>query len=339
MAKKKNFEEAHLGELKLKNRLIRSATWEGLADAGHMPEEMYRIYGELADGGVGAIITGFTSVSDNDHYFSGMARLSNDDLIPEHKRLTDIAHRENIPIIAQLALGEYRRGMERCPIDKMDARDIAIVIALFTQAAKRAEEAGYDGVQIHAAHSFFLSRFISPLFNHRSDSYGGSNENRARIVLDILRQIKKNCPRLHVTMKINCDDFMPGGLAPLDSLSICELVAENGMDSIEVSGNGTSVPGIRPGVDEAYFKDFALALSGRIQIPIILVGGHRSPENMEKVLNQGDIEFLSLSRPLIREPSLPLRWQEGDKSPSKCISCNACYETPGHQCLFRLQRQ
>ena len=332
---KRIFESASLGKLTLENRLIRSATWEGLADAaGHMPGELYQVYEGLAKGGVGAIISGFTSVSDDDRYFGGMARLSNDGLIEGHKRLTDICHAENRRVLVQLALGEYHRNID---IDDMTEADITAVIRLFVDAARRAEEADYDGVQIHAAHNFFLSRFISPAYNHRSDEYGGSAAGRGKIILDILWGVKDAAPGLHVTMKINCSDFMPGGLTSAESLGICQLCADAGMDSIEVSGNGTSVAGIRAGVNEAYFKEFALALADAVSIPIILVGGHRSLKSMESVLNEGKIEFLSLSRPLVREPDLPSRWQSGDTAPSKCVSCNMCYQTPGHKCVFRLK--
>lgn len=127
--------------------------------------------------------------------------------------------------------------------------------------------------------------------------------------MEILRDIKKSHPDLHVTMKINCNDFVQGGLTPEDSMTICKLCADAGMDSIEVSGNGTSAANIRAGENEAYFKDFASELADSVDVPVILVGGHRSIENMEKVLNESKIEFLSLSRPLIREPNLPNRWQ------------------------------
>ncbi|MBQ9346018.1 MAG: NADH:flavin oxidoreductase [Oscillibacter sp.] len=334
------FDSLDLGKLHLKNRLIRSATWEGLADeAGHMPEALYRTYEGLAQGGVGCIISGFTSVADNDHYFGGMARLSNDALIPEHRRLTELVHRYDCPILAQTALGEYSaHGRRDIAIDDLTAGDIAEIITLFVSAAVRAKAAGYDGVQIHAAHGFFLSRFISPAYNHRTDAYGGSAGRRGAILLDILRGIRKEAPDLHITMKINSGDFIPGGLTAQESMDICKACAEAGMDSIEVSGNGTSVAGIRPGVNEAYFREFAAKLAREVPIPVILVGGHRSIANMERVLHETEIACLSLSRPLIREPDLPRRWAAGDTGPSKCVSCNLCYQTPGHQCVFLLSR-
>ena len=137
-------------------------------------------------------------------------------------------------------------------------------------------------------------------------------------------------------MKINSSDFIYGGLDENGSMRIC-LACAPYLDSIEVSGNGTSVGGIKAGVNEAYFKRFALALAEKTDIPVILVGGHRSIDNMNNVLNEGKIEYLSLSRPLIREPDLIERWQSGDCSPAKCVSCNMCYRTPAHKCIFRLR--
>lgn len=329
------FDNTTLGNIEMKNRLIRSATWEGMADEeGHINDGLLLVYEGLAKGGVGAIITGFTSVADDDHYFGGMVRLSNDSLTADHKALTEIAHKNNCPVIVQLALGEYNGSYRDMSINDLTVEDIKRIKERFVLAAYRAEKAGYDGVQIHAAHGFFLSRFISPAYNHRLDEYGGSAANRGRIVAEIIQQIKRECPQLHITMKINCSDFMLGGLTPSDSLLIGKQCVNAGLDSIEVSGAGTSVPRIKPGVNEAYFKEFALALAEQIDVPVILVGGHRSMESMEAVLNEGRIAYLSLSRPLIREPDLPNRWHNGNTSPAKCVSCNMCYRTPAHQCVF-----
>ncbi len=319
------FDKTKIKNLKLKNRLFRSATWEALADAdGHFDEEIYNIYDALAAGGVDCIISGFTSVSDDDRYFGGMARLSNDGLIAEHTRLTDIVHRNDIPIIAQLALGEYQNK----EIDELTENDIDTIREMFVSAADRAVLAGYDGVQIHAAHGFFLSRYISPAHNRRA--------NPEQLIIDIAKAVRERHPELHITMKINSSDFMYGGLDENGSMRIC-LACAPYLDSIEVSGNGTSVGGIKAGVNEAYFKCFALALAEKVDIPVILVGGHRSIDNMNNVLNEGKIEYLSLSRPLIREPDLINRWLRGKCSPAKCVSCNMCYRTPAHKCIFKLR--
>ena len=198
------------------------------------------------------------------------------------KRLKDTVHAHNVPIIAQLALGEYRNK----EIGELTDSDIGNISEMFISAADRAVLAGYDGVQIHAAHGFFLSRYISPAHNRRA--------NPEQLIIDIARAVRKRHANLHITMKINSGDFMFDGLDENGSMRIC-LACAPYLDSIEVSGNGTSV------------------------------GGHRSIDNMNNVLNEGKIEYLSLSRPLIREPNLIDRWKRGECSPAKCVSCNMCY--------------
>ena len=326
------FDAIELKNLHLKNRLVRSATWEGLADDdGNISDDTYKIYRELARGGVGAIITGFTSVAANDHYFGGMMRLCDDKLIPQYRRLVEIIHAENCAAISQLALGAFYKNSVELGENEMTTTDVRDVIKMFVDAAIRAQACGFDGVQIHAAHFFFLSRFISPRINYRTDEFGGSTQRRAKILLDILRGIKA-ATNLHVTTKINSSDFTSGGLDEDESLQICKLLVAGGIDSIEVSGNGTSVSGIRAGVNEGYFAEFAARLAEEVSVPVICVGGWRSRQVMEKILNATKIELLSLSRPLVREPDLPKKFLDGVSEVSKCVSCNACYSTPAHRC-------
>jgi 2,4-dienoyl-CoA reductase-like NADH-dependent reductase (Old Yellow Enzyme family) len=334
------FETVQLGNLSLKNRLVRSATWEGIARPdGSVTEQAYAIYDELASGGVGAVITGFTSVALHDYYFGGMMRLWDDALIGQYTRLTDIIHAHGTPVITQLALGAYYREVDgqylQVEPDDMTTDEIQLVIRQFIDAAVRAEKAGFDGVQIHGAHFFFLSRFISPAVNHRKDEYGGSLEKRSRILVDILKGIRKSAPSLHVTVKINCSDFTCGGLDGDDCVAICKLLDAAGIDSIEISGNGTSVAGIRAHKNEGYFLPVAAKVAEKVACPVIVVGGFRSLDTMEAVLSNTKIQFISLSRPLLREPDLPQKMRQDAGYISKCGSCNACYSSPAHKCVFR----
>lgn len=339
---RKIFESAKLGRLAVKNRLIRSGTWEGMAPSdGSVTDDLLQKYTALAEGGAGTIVTGFTSVADEDAYCETVMRLSNDVLIPRYRELADAVHARDCRIMAQLALGGFFRktgsASEQIEIDDMSADDIEHAVCQFGAAAGRAARAGFDGVQIHAAHFSFLSRFISPLHNHRRDAYGGSTEGRSRILLEVLREIRKNAPALHVSMKLNISDQKPGGLEPQESFRIAEMMADAGLESVEVSATDTAVTHIKAGVNEAYFYDFGKPLAERIAIPVILVGGHRSLEHMEVVLNDSRVEFLSMARPLIREPDLPNRWLGGDTAPARCVSCNACFRTPNHDCVFVLK--
>ena len=334
-------DETTMGGIPMKNRLVRSATWENLVDRnGLFDENFIQLYEKLAEGGVGLIITGFTTVSDMDDDFGGMMRLDNDELIPQFQKLVQAVKKFDCPIIPQLALGSYRKkdanGVHRkIEITEMEHQDIAQVVDLFSQAAVRAQKAGFDGVQIHAAHGFFLSRCLSPLYNKRHDQYGGFPENRARILTEIIDAVREKTGNFHISMKINCEDFQIGGLSAFDSRVICNQIVLHGINSIEVSGNGASRSGIKAHINEGYFQTYAAELQKNISVPVISVGGYRSVEYINKVLNETPLEYISLSRPLIREPELPKRWKNGNLTPSACISCNACYTTQGHGCIFK----
>ena len=335
------FDQTVLGGIPLKNRLIRSATWENLVDGnGVFDDTLIPLYAELAKGGIGLIITGFTTVSDADDYFGGMMRLGNDAMIPQFRELVQAVHAFDCPVMPQLALGCYRtRGVDgilrRLEMPEMEHEDIADIVDLFVQAARRAKKAGFDGAQIHAAHGFFLSRSLSPLHNTRLDCYGGSLKNRARLLMEVVDAVREEVgSEFHLSMKINCEDFQMGGLSAPDSRTVCLLAVEHGLDSIEVSGGGASRSGVRAGVNEGYFLSYAVELQSMVDVPVITVGGYRSVECITRVLNEMPLSYVSLSRPLIKEPGLPNRWKAGDRAPSTCISCNACYETPGHHCIF-----
>ena len=334
------FEPVKLNNLTVRNRLVRSATWEAIADTdGNLKEEAYSIYSELAKGGVGVIITGFTSVAPYDHSFDGTMRLCDDALIPQYSKLVDVIHADGCPVITELALGDYYRETNdrymQVEIDDMRKSEIQLVVRRFVDAAVRAEAAGFDGVQLHAAQFFFMSRFISPAANHRTDEYGGSTENRSRILLEIMDGIREAAPTLHITIKINSSDFIFGGLDAAECIAICKLLDQAGIDSIEISGNGTSVGGIKTHVNEGYFASIAAAVAEAVSCPVIVVGGFRSMDTMKSVLNKTKIGFISLSRPLIREPDLPNQMKTGASTVSKCVSCNRCYSSPSHICIFR----
>lgn len=180
-----------------------------------------------------------------------------------------------------------------------------------------------------------MSRFISPAINRRKDEFGLTTDNRSRILIDILNGIRQKAPSLHISIKINSNDFTYNGLNEDESLIICKLLDDAGIDSIEVSGNGTSVRGIKPKINEGYFVPFAKILSESVKCSVMVVGGFRSKEIMENVLNNSKIELISLSRPLIREPELPSKMKEDSNYISKCISCNGCYSSIAHKCIFR----
>jgi 2,4-dienoyl-CoA reductase-like NADH-dependent reductase (Old Yellow Enzyme family) len=214
----------------------------------------------------------------------------------------------------------------------MTLEDINAAIKAFGDAAERALRAGFDGVQIHGAHSYLLSQFLSPAFNHRTDAYGGSIVNRARMLLEVLQGIRKRVGVDYpVLIKMNCRDFLKGGLELEDSVRAGAMLQEAGIDAIEVSG-GTYLSGdlmpIRKGItqeeDEAYFKAEARVFKERIDLPIILVGGIRSFLVAEGIVDNEIADYIALCRPLIREPALINRWRSEDLSKSTCLSDSQC---------------
>jgi 2,4-dienoyl-CoA reductase-like NADH-dependent reductase (Old Yellow Enzyme family) len=204
----------------------------------------------------------------------------------------------------------------------------------FGQAARRAKEAGFDGVQIHAAHGYLHSQFLSPAFNRRKDAHGGPVERRARAILETVEAIRASVGHdFSVLIKMNCRDFLPGGLTIDDSLKVGGMLQQIGIDAIELSG-GTIISGklgpVRPGISsedkEAYFREEGKAFREKLRVPLILVGGIRSFQVAERLVNGGYADYVSMSRPFVRESGLVRRWALGDRRKSACLSDTLCRE-------------
>jgi 2,4-dienoyl-CoA reductase-like NADH-dependent reductase (Old Yellow Enzyme family) len=334
------FDNTNLSKMELKNRFIRSATWEELADEkGHLTDELVSLYENLGKGGVSTIITGFANVMEFDQPANNMIGIYNDIFIEEYKRLTNKVHKYDANIIMQIVQGGPKWGpsavehlVTKTTPKEMTKEEINEVVQAFADAALRVKKAGFDGVQIHVAHGFLLSMFLNPYYNKRADEYGGSIENRAKIVSASYESVRKAVGEdFPVLVKINCEDFMDDGLTAEDSLYVCKVLSEKGVDAIEVSGGSYSsrknegpIRRVDTQENESYFKDYAARIAEEVKVPVSLVGGNRSLINMDKILNNTKIEYFSMARPFICEPDLINRWQAGNTKPTKCISHAAC---------------
>lgn len=357
------FDQTQFAGIKLKNRFIRSATYDGFADErGHMTEELFRVYENLAKGGVGTIITGLTFVSDLEQPYPGQMGIYDDSFIDDYKKLTEMSHRYNANIILQIAcLGSQTSlnasggkvmwgpsaiedlGYKTTP-KEMTTQEILLVQTAFADAALRAKKARFDGVQVHVAHGYLLSKFLTPYYNRRTDGYGGSIENRAKMVLETYKAIREKVgPEYPVLIKINSEDYMNQGMTFEECRYVCKKLVELGVNAIEISGGSSSS---RPdeGVvrkitseQESYFKPYAAEIAQEINVPVILVGGNRDFELLTEILNQTAIEYVALCRPLICESNLINRWQSGDLKRAKCVSCNKCFRRGGTICIFKRQ--
>ncbi len=361
------FEPGSVGSMDVKNRLVRSATYEGLADENGIVGERYiELYEKLARGGVGLIITGFAYVRKDGIALRNQTGLHSDECVSPLSKMVKVVHAvdPDVKVVVQLSHGgrqanpKLTGGMLIAPSpipDKsvnvtpreMTSEEVEEVIDDFVRAAERAKDAGFDGVQIQACHGYLISQFLSPYSNRRNDEYGGSAENRARILLEIIRRVKKECGGdWPVLVKLQMDDFVAdeNRLKPPESVEIARMVSEAGADAIEVSGgiyessiygNLTSVRlNVGKGEPEAYFLPLAVEAKRSVTSkPIMLVGGIRSKTVAEEIIEKGQADFISMSRPLIRDPELPLKWMKGENLKSDCVSCNDCLRVAGKQGL------
>ncbi len=347
----KLFENSQLNTLLLENRFVRSATWEGMAGSdGSCTPLLVETIVNLAKGGVGLIISGHAYVQAVGQAGPYQLAINDDKHIPGLRRLTDAVHKEGGKIIVQLAHAGCQAdtklsGMEAVGpsvfevngnrlCSEMTLDEISETVRAFGEAAGRAKKAGFDGVQIHAAHGYLLCEVLSPFYNKRTDEYGGSLENRARIVLESYRAIRNTTgSAFPVLIKINSEDFLENGLTIIETIEISGMLKNEGINAIEMSGGTIQsdkklVP-VRAGIDseekEVFYREAASRYKKQINVPLILVGGVRSYTIAEQLVANGITDYISLSRPLIREPGLINRWKSGDHSKAECISCNACF--------------
>lgn len=326
------FDTTQIKGMELKNRFIRSATWENMATReGGLSERLLNEYDKLASGGVGLIISGTVYLSPS---IAKHMVLASDQAVSEYRRLADMVHQRHCKILLQV---NYADRSEQSPLPAdLSQEQIRAIIMEFGNVAARAEQAGFDGVQLHAAHGFFLSRFIHPLVNRRTDEYGGSPENNLRILSEIYDEIRRRTrPEFQIFMKINSIDGRNPALVFDACRHTCRHFAEKRMDAIEISGNVFDFPDTRINpYRESVLRDYAAQIAADVDIPIILVGLNRSCATMTEILNATKIRYFSLSRPLIREPNLIELWRQNPTYVPQCISCNQCFRPDGNTCIF-----
>ena len=312
------FDTAYIGNLKVRNHFLRSATYEGRADDDGSPnDEILRIYRELAEGGIGTIITSYTYIADYEKPADNQLGIYSDELTAKYKPLTEAVHSGGSRIIMQLVHGssfrqadpDNARIMGPSAIEHPDSgltpkemtiSDIKDMAELFAKAAARAKDAGFDGVQIHAAHGYQLSQWITPTFNRRTDEYGGSALNRFRIISDVYYAVREAVGAdFPVWIKINSSDEVPGGITVEDFLEMGREAARIGIDAIEVSGNRWRY---HPETDRAYYREAAVRLAELIDKPVILTGGLRELSQLEEISSSSKVNLFGFARPLITDP-------------------------------------
>jgi 2,4-dienoyl-CoA reductase-like NADH-dependent reductase (Old Yellow Enzyme family) len=346
------FEKTSIRSMHLPNRFVRSATWEGLADKdGAVTQKLTEMMTVLAGGEVGLIISSYAFVSPEGQSSPGQLSVYDDRFLPGLRDMAQAVQAAGGKIALQLVHGGCygnakltglgligpstveKDGQVTCR--QAGSKDINAIISAFARAAGRAQQAGFDAVQIHTAHGFLLSQFLSPAFNRRNDEYGGSLENRARLVLEVVKSVRATVgPEYPILIKLNSEDFLEGGMTRAEAIRVAVLLEKASVDAIELSGGTVASPEKflppRPGrlktpEQEAYYLEAARLYKHKVIIPLMLVGGVRSYDIAAKLVRNGTADYIALSRPLICEPTIVKRWREGDHRTSECISDNACF--------------
>lgn len=324
----------------LPNRLAKAAMEENLASAGQLPgATLIGLYQRWAQGGSGLLITGNVMIDgaamtgpggivlERGTPLEGFQRWAKAAQTgggqvwmqlnhPGRQTYANLGGKRWAPSVVALDLGKHS---SRFATPKaMDEQDISELIQRFADSAAMAEQAGFNGVQIHAAHGYLLSQFLSPLSNQRDDRWGGSLANRARLLCEVIRAVRaKVAPGFAVSVKLNSADFQRGGFDGDDALGVLRLLNELAVDLVELSGGSYESPAMqgrtadgRTLAREAYFLEFASALAHEARMPLMTTGGIRRRAVAEQVLAQG-VAVVGMATALSIAPDLPNEWQAG----------------------------
>jgi 2,4-dienoyl-CoA reductase-like NADH-dependent reductase (Old Yellow Enzyme family) len=339
------FEPFRIKNLGLKNRFMRSATWDATAaENGSVTENSLKIYKNLGQGGIGLIVTGFHYVSAHGQALPGQYGIHSDEMLPGLRELAGVAHDGGAKIVVQIVHAGTGsaylpgKGISMLAVSakpdlnakhrEMTGKDISSIIDDFVVAACRVKEAGFDGVQLHGAHGYLMSQFLSPFYNRRTDQWGGTPENRRRFHLEVIKRIRSSIsPSFPLMIKFGVMDDLEGGLSLAEGLETAKQMIAAGIDHIEVSSGfgGQGMTAQRIPAEQVYYRERAAAVKRAITAPVAMVAGIRSLEMAQEIITNGDADMISMSRPFIREPNLINRWQSGDTTKALCISCNQCF--------------
>jgi len=353
------FEPARIKNVTLRNRFVRSATYDGMAEiAGDVSARQIKLIADLAAGGVGLIIHAITYVHASGQVSAFMNSLAGDEFISGMRNLTDTAHDRGAKIAVQLYHGgreaRFVKTRHELPLAPSVVADdpyykgnyreitedeISEVIHAFGEAARRAKDAGFDAVQIHAAHGYLFSQFLSPFTNRRTDDWGGSLLNRLRLHRDVYREIRRHVGEDYpVLIKLGVKDGFAGGLTFDEGMQAARIVSETGYDAMEISSGvrGDKYSGteyktkINKPAREGYFRHEAREIKQRVKVPVMAVGGLKSIAMMEEMIRLQEADFISLCRPLISEPGLIHTWRKDPQRKPRCVYCNKCLEAAHH---------
>jgi 2,4-dienoyl-CoA reductase-like NADH-dependent reductase (Old Yellow Enzyme family) len=341
------FNPLQINKMSIKNRFIRSATVDNLGENKVVTEAQLDFYRELVRGEVGLIISSGLFPSLDGWAAPGQLGIHADEMIPSLKKIVGAIHDNGGKIVAQLMHAGWFGNPDLCgfqtvgpsetinPANNLKVRELSSdeieeKIDEFVRAGARAAEAGFDGVQIHAAHGWLVSAFLSPVTNRRKDKWGGTAQKRANFVIKITEGLRKvTGPDYPILIKLGIKDYHSEGKSADEGINSAKLFIDAGLDAIEVSEGVEEIPfnHIRAGEMSPYYVDECKKAKKVISKPVILVGGMRYLSEMETVVDDGTADAISMCRPFIMDQHIVRKFREGSSDRSQCTSCNNCIPT------------
>lgn len=342
------FSEARIGNFDIKNRIVMlpmARQFQGFN--GEVTQKTIDYYSERAKGGVGLIIVGSTRVFPPGHPFYTPASLNigDDRYIPGHADLVHAIHAHGAKAAIQfghiggqtvhqsVAASDVQQffcdGTAYCKPRPITREEIYDMIEQFGEGALKARTAGYEMVEIHAAHGYLLSGFLSPKLNLRTDEFGGTLENRASIIVKLVQQIKRKAGAdFAVGVRISADDFIEGSIDLGESPAVAIILEKAGADVISVSAGSHETQHLSNDImrlDEDFKRPLFAAVKNAVKIPIIVGGGYRNPDRAEKIVADGVADFLGMARSFLSDPKWPQKAREGRVDDiRRCVSCGEC---------------
>ena len=315
------FDSIQFGNLRLNSRIVRTGLWESEREkTGNLTPEIYNRYENIAASGVGLIVTELISLYPKDAFSKYSHTPHFKQFVREMKDLTDLVHTYDVPVFAQLGFVHFnKKAHQNMHVEDISIDDIRKIQTDFIITAQKIDFAGFDGIQIALGNYYFLTRFINPHFNE----YGGNTFNRLRIVLEIIKVIKENT-NLHINVKLNAFDNQVNGMTIEETVEIARLLEKYGTDSLQITRPRS--PQFFTGQNkENPLIEASAKIIENVNIPVILGGGSNSQNQINSILNNTNIDFISMQRPFVADPSFLVDWYiEGDGE-SKCRACNNCY--------------
>jgi len=346
------FSPIRIGHVEVRNRTVLPSMTTRLSDRdGYVTEDTLAYYQARAEGGVGLVTVEMASPEQAGRHRFHELGIYHDQFVPGLRRLTDVIHEAGATASIQLGHGGSRArsavsgqtpiapSAVLTPVFEVEAEQVVPqamtseridqTVAAFVSAATRAQQAGFDVVELHGAHGYLISQFLSPKENVRTDEYGGSLENRARFGLRVLREIKAAVRGLPVIFRIGVEDFFPGGLTAAEGVQVGQWAERDGADAISVTaGHYRSLPAAERMIPPmaypaATFVDYAHQVRELVEVPVIGVGRLGDPDDAARAVHEGRLDMVALGRPLIADPG----WVEKvrrDQPVRRCLACNHC---------------